>query len=242
MSNVLRGRNLSIEQSLSALADALKQELPPHLARLPVTHGPRHNVLISAFVDGEPRVYIIDLVLSPDRTQLTFDHTHWVVVAPSGDRLTHRFTAAGTGASILGGNSAWRRPLLKLLEAYDRQRITAKTVADEFAAVNCRVSQLVRDRTVGPNCIVAWRNRKAGSHRGGGGHQSYTGTMRDRDMPALPIIGNGMDIRALAEVLMPHFLSQVAALREGNSNAQLDTAALDADLAQLPDTPDETLR
>jgi hypothetical protein len=126
--------------------------------------------------------------------------------------------------------------------AHDRGRITARTVADAFAALNQRVSGSLRDDTVGPQCIVAWRHRKKGIHKGGGGHQGYTGTARDQNNPPLPTIGAGTDIRALVEAMMPHFVKQFEGWRTGTASAELDPEAVNADLANLPDTPDEQLR
>jgi hypothetical protein len=43
MSSVLRGRNWPLEHSLRALAEALKREVPPHLAGLRTQAGPSHK-------------------------------------------------------------------------------------------------------------------------------------------------------------------------------------------------------
>jgi hypothetical protein len=40
MSAVLRGRNLSLEQSLGVIADAMQREFPPHVCALPENVGP----------------------------------------------------------------------------------------------------------------------------------------------------------------------------------------------------------
>src|SRR5205807_1650708 len=111
------------------------------------------------------------------------------------------FGVAGSGAVLLAKEMPWRRHLLRLVKAYDRRRVTAQTVADALAAVNHRVSLSLTDGTVGPKCIVAWRNRKTGVHKGGGGHQTYTGTAREQNIPSLPAIGTGMDTHALAEAV-----------------------------------------
>ena len=125
MSSVLRGRNWPIEQSLAALAEALRRELPPHLARLPVPDGPSHTVLVSAFVNEEPRMYTIDLALSPDRARSAFRHVRRVVSTEGQPCRTPRFGIFGSAIAILARDRAWRRPLLRLVSAYDSQRITA---------------------------------------------------------------------------------------------------------------------
>jgi hypothetical protein len=242
MSAVLRGRKLSIEQSLATLAEALKREMPPHLAGLRTPRGPSHSVVVAAFVNDEQRIYTIHLALSADRRQMVFRNTRWVVSTEHVPQRTPRFALAGSGAAILAGDRLWRRPLLRLVKAFDRRLVAAQTVADALAALNLRVSQSLADRTVGPRCIVAWRNRRTGVHRGGGGHQTYTGLTRDSNTPSLPSIGNGLDIHALVQVFMPHTMKQLDAIRDGTSAPELDTEALNAGLAQLPEGPDENLR
>jgi hypothetical protein len=51
-----------------------------------------------------------------------------------------------------------------------------------------------------------------------------------------------MDIRALVGVLMPHFAKSVPENLIGQITADIDTSALNAELARLPDGSDETLR
>lgn len=45
MSAVLRGRPLSLEHSLGALADAIKKQIPPHLVGLPKRAPLAHSVI-----------------------------------------------------------------------------------------------------------------------------------------------------------------------------------------------------
>src|SRR5687768_3446657 len=60
MSAVLRGRNLPLEQSLGALAAAMKREFPRHLIKFPRDAPAGHNILVPAFLNGEVRLYTID--------------------------------------------------------------------------------------------------------------------------------------------------------------------------------------
>lgn len=243
MSAVLRGRLLSLEHSLGALADAIKKQIPPHLARLPKRASLAHNVIAPAFVDGEARLYTIDLEISPDRRSYRFRYTRHVTgrSLPAKPR-TPRLAIAGSGALYLMEHKTWMRDLLRVLKAYDRGQLSANAVADRFAALNGEVYDGLEDKTVGPRSIVAWRNREGGAHRGGGGHQCYTGTVRDASSPNLPNIGNGMDIRAIVDAITPHFMRNVDALRTGQPAAELDKNQVDAELARLPDKPDDTLR
>jgi hypothetical protein len=241
MSAVLRGRNWPLEQALNALAEAFQREMPTHLAYLPVNGGPSHNVLISAFVDNEPRLYSIDMALSADRKQKLFRYTRWSVPMPP---RTPRFGLAGSGAVCLQNDRPWQRLMLTLVKEYERQRISALAVADALAAINYRVSNSsLTNGTVGPKCIVAWKTRKDGVYKGGGGHQCYTATVRDKDLPGLPTIGTGMDMRALCDLMMGHFLKGIAGRSIGEIKGELiDINALRADVAKLPSMPDETLR
>jgi hypothetical protein len=138
----------------------------------------------------------------------------------------------------------WRRELLNILKAYSRERLSANAVADHFAALNHEVHRNLESGSVGPRCIVAWRNGRDGARRGGGGHCYYTGTTRENDTDplSLPIIGSGMDVRALLTVMMPHYVRTMEELMAGQPATELDKDQINAELAHLPDKPDEKLR
>jgi hypothetical protein len=243
MSSVLRGRNFPLEQSLGVLAEAMQKQLPPHLLKVPGDRGPTHSVIASAFVGNEPRLYTIDMAFAQDRRRYQFRYTRHVVDAsvPAKAR-TPRFARGGSGALYLSGDKQWKRSLLRLVRAHDRGQVSPRTVADYLASLNYRVHLAVTDRSVGPGCIVAWRHMKEGVHKGGGGHQFYTGLTRDSSSPSLPAIANGMDIHAVAGVLMPHMTKWLEAMPAGQTRRELDVSALNAGLAHLPDGPDEILR
>lgn len=120
--------------------------------------------------------------------------------------------------------------------------MSSYAVADHLARLNNEVHLGVPDKSVGPRCIVAWRNTKEGAHKGGGGHQFYTGTTRDASSRSLPTIANGMDVSALLGVIMPHAAKTLEAMRAGEPTKELDKDELNAELARLPDKPDENLR
>jgi hypothetical protein len=246
MSAVLRGRRLSLEQSLQILADACKKQIPQHLVRLAGQAGAAHTIFVPAFVNDEVSLYSIDLVTSSDRQQCYFRHTRYVVERPLVTKpRPPRVAVAGSGARYLSGDRRWMRTLLRILKAYDRGKISAETVAKHFAALNQEVSSKLKDETVGPRCVVVWRNKKGGVHRGGGGHQFYTGTtcdIRTVGSTELPIIATGMDIRALSKVLLDYWVPKFeAVLKDQSPLPQPDQDELNAQLALLPDKPDETL-
>lgn len=243
MGSVLRGRNLPLERSLGVLADAMKRQLPRHMVQIPGHAGPAHNVLITAFVGDEVRLYTIDMVFTPDRKSYRFRYTRHVVEKPALDASrTPRLGIAGSGAQYLIGDKKWMRKLLRMVKANDRGRVSTNAVAAHLAALNNDVHLGVRDGSVGPRCIVAWRHRKNGIHKGGGGHQFYTGTERDGSSPSLPTIANGMDVSALVEVMMPRMMKMFEGMRPGEPAKDWDKDEINAELARLPDKPDEDLR
>jgi len=242
MSAVLRGRRLPLEQSLGILAEATRKQLPPHLLRIPKNAVAGHNIIVPAFVQNEARLYSIDLVFSPDRKSYAFRWTRHVNNVTPATPRTPRLAIAGSGAVYLMRRTKWRRELLRVLKAYDRERLSAHAVADHLAALNHEVYRNLGSGTVGPRCIVVWRNGRDGARRGGGGHQCYTGTTRDANSPSLPTIGCGMDVCAVVTVLMPHFIRNFGAQGAGQQPAELDKDQINAELARLPDKPDESLR
>jgi hypothetical protein len=241
MSAVLRGRNLPLEQSLNVLAEAMKKQLPRHMVRMPGDGGPAHNVIVPAFLNNAPRLYTIDLAFAPDRKNYRFRYTRHVIDKPAlATARTPRLGIGGSGALYLIQDKKWMRSLLRVVRAYDRGQVSSHAVGDYLANLNNEVHLGVTDKTVGPRCIVAWRNKKKGVHKGGGGHQFYTGTTRDASSFSLPSIGNGMDIHSLIGVMMPRMTKSFEALRAGKPF--FDQDKIDEELARLPDKPDENLR
>jgi hypothetical protein len=241
MSSVLRGRNLPLEQSLGVLAEAMKRQFPPYLEKLPV---PAHSVVVSSFLKAEPRLYTIDMALNQARKGYQFRYTRHVVGGTefSPKPRTPRFAVGGSGAVHLVRDLSWQRPLRRLIKAHDRGKVSALFVADHLASLSYSVHLGLADKSVGPRSIVAWRYPKKSRHKGGSGHQFYTGVSRDRTSDALPTIATGMDMKAVMGVFMPHFAKILPILREGQAAPATDTDALNAELAGLPDGPDEKLR
>lgn len=243
MSAVLRGRNLPLERSLSILAEAMKKQFPRHMIRMPGAGETAHNVIVPAFLGSEPRLYTIDLAFAPDRKSYRFRYTRHVINKPTlGTPRTPRLGIGGTGALYLTQNKKWTRGLLRMVNASDRRQVSPHAVSDYLANLNHQVHLGITDKSVGPRCIVAWRYRKDGVHKGGGGHLCYTGVTRDASLPALPSIGQGNDIHALVSVLMARMTKRLEARGKEQSTVGLDMDGIDAELALLPDKPDENLR
>jgi hypothetical protein len=235
MSAVLRGQNAPLEQSLGMLADAAKRELPAHL------FGTPHSMVASVFIGEEARVYTIDLH-APPGVPMAFRYTRHVVDRPAHIApRTPPLAFGGSGARLLISEKPWRRELLRLARACDRRKVSPHAVADHLADINFRVHRA--EPTVGPRCVVVWRHRKQGVHKGGGAHQFYNGVAREHDGAdgQLPTIGNGIDIQALIRAMMPQMMEQMEALRAGKAT-EIDKDKMNAELAKLPDTPDGRLR
>lgn len=246
MSNVLRGRNMPLVQSLHVLKDAIVREMPRHVAKLAGQGVVGHTVMATAFLGEEAMFYTIDLVFLPGRRQFQYRFTRHVLDKPAHIPVrTHRTALGGSGALALATDLDWRRPLYRLLKACDRKLVSPHAVADHMAALNLRVSGTVP--SVGPRCIVAWRHRKGGVHRGGGGTQFYNGTSREGIGPngAIPTIGAGIDLIALSRVLMEQGREQMLASPPRGTQIfppAFDHTKLNEALKLLPDSPDEKLK
>lgn len=228
MSAVLRGPGgLTFEQALGMLSVAANKELPKHLRDIGM-----HFILVPAFVRGfGSRLYSIDIVLDRRRHGLWYRYTSRQQTAdPASPSI--RLAVAGTGGIYL----AKHRPLLRLVKANDRGKVSDHVVADHLARLNYEAHQKVPAATVGPRCIVVWRRRPgARSRNWGGGQQCYTGIERDRDLAAVPTIVNGMDVNAIAGALMA---PEVGFATESNFNED----ELKRLVARLPSRPDDKLR
>jgi hypothetical protein len=243
MSAVLRGREgLTLEQALAVLADAATNQLPKHLQALA---GGAHSIVIPAFIkDVGPRVYTIDNVVDPKTKEHSCRYENHQASLPGSP--SPRLFMAGTGGRYLSRDrSGWRRDLLRIAYANDQGKISDQAVADHLGKLNYNVHQKLRDGTVGPRCIVVWRRRPgsaAAAARSAGGHCFYADIDREKDIPAIPNIGNGMDVQAIVEMLMPELQAW-----DPSSGAPLNPFGSDVDainrrLAEIPSEPDEELR
>jgi hypothetical protein len=235
MAAVLRGRDLPLEHCLGALAEAMKKQLPRHVVQLPV---PGHNVIVPAFVGNEARVYTIDLAYAPDRKTYRLQCTRRAHASGKPPRVI----IGGSGAWHLVKNKKWIRPLLRIVRANDRGRVSTNAVADHLANLNYEIHLGLDDKTVGPNCIVAWHHRKNGVHKGGGGQRFYTGTTRAESSNGFPVIVAGMALNPIMKVMMPHIRKYFAATNAGKRAPELDRDVINAELARLPHKPDENLK
>jgi hypothetical protein len=235
MSAVLRGRNMPLEPSLQVLAKVLREQFPRHLNHLPPELR-SHIVTIPAFVENQPRLYGIKFAFdrqSNDYSLLLERQTGRV----GSIEKTPRFGLTGTGAAcLLKKQKEWVRPLLHLVKAYDRGRISAYAVADYLAKLNHEAHLGTPDQSVGDRCIVAWRHKPRGTtQNGGGGSMCYTGTTREAGGASIPLVSNGSDLRAILDVLAR---DAAARLRPG----VYPVISAGEELSRIPRTPDDRLR
>jgi hypothetical protein len=216
ISNVLRGRDpkLSVEHCLGILADAMKREFEPHIRRA-TRNTFVHNMLISALVGKEHRVYSIDMIVDQREVRFRFTrHIHGDGLEPL--MITPSLTAIGSGTAALLALPDYRRPALRLVKAFNEGRVRGETVADHLAGICYRVHQNTADGTVGPKCVVAWKDKHYG-----GGSQAYDALDRDRRGPMLPTISGGMDVRALVQAIAEPSFRHLTQLLERRSRAFL---------------------
>jgi hypothetical protein len=236
---VLRGRNWPLEQALGAVSEAMQREMPHHLHPKQLNS---HHFLVPSFIGNQSRLYSIELALIPGTRNTHYRYTRWVGEGPLS-QVAPRFALAGSGATRLIMRTDWQRELLSLVKAHDRGRAPALLIADKLAALNAQVHS--RDRTVGSGCLVAWRYRKKGAHKGGGAHQFYSGTARvmpgDGDNWSFPQISNGMDVGAIVAASMPFFARMFEDMQAGRPG-EIDHDQINAKLALLPSGPDDKLR
>ena len=241
MANVLRSRSHTVEESLSVIAEAAKAQIPRHLATFH-KHGPivEHHIIAAALVNGVPRVYSMGIAADIPGKRVGF----WASRHINGPGTPHpfqdyqrdlRMCMAGTGSNVLQKPDApkgWRRALIRLVKARDRDALSADAVASHLANLCFMVHRHEmpengRAKTVGDRCVVAWL--ETGKP---GGHAMYKAGRREPGTPFIPTIVRGIDVLAPARA----FFRMVE-----KHGMNIDQAMLEEELRKLPDGPDERL-
>jgi hypothetical protein len=233
---------VTFEQALAILAGAASRELPKHLVQMPY---PAHFIIVSAFIrEVGPRILSIDNAIDERTRQHYFRFTSHQQTALPGSP-SPRLALAGSGGRYLSRDTSWERPLLRLANAHDRDRVSDYEMADCLAGLNYRAHAGVKDGTVGPRCVVVWRRRPGVTRPvSGGAHQFYTGLDREPDSGSIPAIGNGMDVAAIVGMMTGQIMQRFedgADPSAAISFAQ-DTELMNRLVAELPSEPDESLR
>jgi hypothetical protein len=167
-----------------------------------------------------------------------------------------RAMVTGSGAPVLDASrKQWLRTLMRRVHAVDRGVASPFLVSDYLAKlIHGAHNVLGAHGTVGPTSIVLWRFRARSGLPGGGGAY-YDGETReegrgysDVEGDRVPTISNGMDINAVAGVMMeqvmPGLVERLLARVNGEDVPEfvVDKDALHRELAKLPETPDEKLQ
>lgn len=246
VSNVLRGRHHPLEQMLNVVANAMMREFVPHMEGVRDTRLRRHSFLIPAFLNDRPRIYTIDMVHTDQGYKFRYTrHIHGGALTPL--QITVPIGLAGSGVAALLPIERWKRSVLGLVKAYNRKKVSGHAVAERLAQLAYLSHLQTQDGTVGPDCLVIWRNSKGSLHRGGGAHQFFSHGARS-DGSSIPTIANGMDLSALVqimmEVTMPQFEKMFEARERGEEPPTFDgnDKEINRRLALLPSKPDEKLR
>ncbi len=246
VSNVLRGRHHPLENMLGVVAEAMRREFIPHMDGVRDTRLRRHSFIIPAFLNDRPQIYSIDMAHSDQGYQFRYTR-HIMGGALTPLQITANLGLARSGAAALLPIDRWKRSVLNLVRAYNRKKIQGLTVAKQLAQLAYASHLATGDGTVGPDCLVIWRNSKRSRHKGGGAHQFFS-----RGEPtqgsAIPSIANGMDVNAIIQIMMeemaPHWAKVHEAWEKGEEPPEFDGRGeeMNKRLAQLPSTPDEKLR
>lgn len=236
MSRAMRGRNMPLEQALGTLAQVAKRKLPRHLHLLGPGRGLGQIMLAPAIVSGQPRLY--SMQLSKEQRAYTAVHSRHV-----GHSLAPKETlvaVAGSGAAHLLRHQTWKRGLLRLVAAFERDRIGSKPVARELASIVANVSR--SEPTVGHRSIVVWRTVKKHGHPGGEFRFDGIHEERTERLDLLPQISRGMDLTAVIEAIFPSMMETFEAMRLGHPvDEERHSEAIDARLRNIPVNPDEWL-
>ena len=237
MSRVLNGRRGGVPDLLDSLGEAMKRQLPKHLAKFPTGTPAVHTVIAPTFIDGKLRTYSITVGIdriSQSPKKIFNEH----LISPEIPKPTFALVI-GSGSAVISRHIDQLTIIKRVAKLHDRQKVSALEVADKLAALNLFAHKNTPNNTVGPNCIVAWRYNPLGTHQGGGGHHSYTRTQRDEVVAPIPTIANGMDVRAISEL---HIDQELEWMRATDKDSfKFDFQKIDEGLARLPEGPDERL-
>jgi len=242
MARVLRGQNLTLIDSVDEIVRAMNSQFPRHGRTINRQVIYEHQVLILAYVDKHPRRMLIVY----DKNIKQFIRIDLFDGRSGG---AHPALATGSGAAYLvkvrdgnlfyvrGPNARKIKSLINMVKAADNKRISYLRAADCFSELNWEVHCNVR--TVGPNCLVMWRNLA-----GGGAFQFYKGLERVQGRSPSAVT-NGMELMPIIDIIGGHFERIMQETQGGRVQIDYDmdkfTAMLNIELSRLPSTPDDNL-
>lgn len=245
--NVLTGRHYPIEVSLRTVAKCVGEEFSRHLEAGDGLRPSAHNFLAPSIVYDTIRLYSIDFTSFKQKSQLGF-RLHQKECPSACSPVAVPFGICGSGTAALLKNMKWKRPLLRAIKAYESGKISENPVTALLAEICMLAHENTADGSVGPRCIVAWRNKLESPRRGGGGHVFYNGYERMTELPALPTILNGKDMRAFNKLVWQEYLKpQIEHMNREEKREEVGKFSVNRNrmnqlLSELPNKPDEKLR
>jgi hypothetical protein len=245
--NTLRGRGaLTVEGALDVLAAAMQREFLPHLRQFKEVRDRQHGFLVPAFVGDEARLYGIELVATP--TGVVFrKYRAFMGGTLASSHITVPIGMVGSGCDALEKREpSWQKELLHLAKAYNSGKVSAIVVRRYLANLCYYAHKNTTGGSVGPSCIVIWRNSKFCRNKWGNSHADYERTKKV-GASYLPSVSWGMDVGALckltAEVQAPWLGEALAAMKRGDPlPPERPTDDLNDRLSRIPSKPDESLR
>lgn len=247
VTQVLRGRNCTLEQSLQFLADAMFREFQPHLAKLDKAEFRKHRFLAPAFVNGEKRLYTFGVAPQGD-TMRPYLERQIIGGGLTRLRIPYPIAVTGSGAKALRPYFFnFQRPLLSLVRDFDKMKVSSEAVSAFLADLSFKSHLNTRDESVGPNSLVVWRTAKHSRYSGGGGHAFYFGKQSGNG-PIVPGVAHGLDIAEIGRLAWnlhwPQFKQQQEAkrLNEPIPEFRLRGEELTELISKLPTEPDEKLK
>lgn len=216
MNDILKGKpGLPIEQQLSLVSSAMRDDLSNHLHAMPGEKS--HVVVAPAVIDGVVRLYQLSVALSENAPLPQIIFTHHENERKGGPPP---FAVTGSGAHHLLARKGWHREILRTLRGVEAGRVNPRAVADRLAQLNRDVAAC--DSSVSRKCIVKW-------WAGSGGYQFYGDDSRVEGDAAIPMVANGMDLQDIARAVTPISLEAFADIRAGGVG-DIDPAAMQAAL------------
>lgn len=193
MRDILIGHpGATVEQSLSLIWNAMKRELPKHLALM--KGAQIHQLMATAIVNDQVRFYGAALELQPGMK--TSGYCSLISADERG--VPPRLCFAGSGSFSMPTLSSWDRDLFRTLAAFEAGKVGARNITDRLARINYLTS--LRDASVSPESIVVW------SKVGGGGETLfYAGEeITEQDRPVANI-WDGKDLNDIISILIRKF-------------------------------------
>lgn len=186
LSNCLRNRKLSVAEALAYIAELVETHFARQLRSVEWS-SPQHVFHFVAKVDGKTKGFYIALLRVPETGEVLIQKKVLLLDLSRPRAPKSHLQIAGTNLS------KWEyRDVQRAIRERAAGRLSPTATAKALAAVNHCVSSRLTNKTVGPRCIVTFKDAL-----GGGQSWFFTGTTQDRVSPGLPCITRGLDMRAL---------------------------------------------